>query len=513
MTQPYSFRPTPLALAVGAALSLSSAPVLSAERAGRVLSAVGPVVARSDDGSQRSLARGDRVYVGDLVRTLRGRTQIRLRDGAMVSLDPRTEFEVEGYETEAQADDGGGSAIMSLFRGALRTITGAIGDEPEETYRMNTPVATVGVRGTEYALAYCEDDSCGSGVPDGLYGHVIDERITVRNEAGRSTFASGTYFHVPDGDTPPERILRPPGELFRGGDREDGGSDIDGPDGLFGDDDDLPGDGEADTAGEPLTDEYSQSTETGGQLLSSAAVAGGAAGTGLGSGTAFGLGGACSSDVGCVAGIDEDGNLTRFGSGAAAIDAGSDASLVESGSVAALDVTWGRWEGDILVDDGSTQTTIDGSFPWAYSTNPTSTTELSNVFSATGTLTFNTVGGPSPVGTINGTAWSVSNLSVAMDIGGGTAIIGDGTFGNNDVDLELTGPANINLITDTNTATIDPSDGDRGFRIDVVDSLGPDSGSVEAVFAGDNAEGLVLEFEAIDDSTGEIVEGVKILNQ
>ncbi len=182
-----------------------------------------------------------------------------------------------------------------------------------------------------------------------------------------------------------------------------------------------------------------------------------------------------------------------------------------------MDATWGRWDGDIVVDDSQTEQTVTGSFPWAYSENPTTTDELSDVFSAPGTLSYGTMSGPSPVGTVNGDSWTVSNLSVDMSIGGGTADINTG-----DVVLDLTGPGSLEVLENLNsmegTATIDPSNGDRSFVVSLEGSSGEDTGVLQAGFAGDSADGMLVNFTAEDfDYSGgplqEVISGVKILEQ
>ncbi len=503
MSQPKPMQPARLALAVSAALSLSATQTLAAERAGEVLSSAGPVIARSGDGSARSLSRGQAVYPGDVIKTNRGRAQIRFADGALVSLDPRTRFAVEQYSGSDDAggggDNGGGSAVMRLFRGAMRTITGAIGDDPEEEYRMETPVATVGIRGTQYALHYCDSDSCGSDVDEGLYGHVTGDAITVENEAGRARFSSGRYFKVADNNTAPQALVAPPGDLFRGDSEPSGSGDADRDEG-----DDLPGTdddavpragagGEADDATPSAT--FSQADSTGvaasAPLLTDTAVAAGVVGeTSLGD--TFSKGGVCISDAQCSAEVGANGTLQQVASIGTlnSADAGSGVTLAESGTVGSLDATWGRWNGDITVNDGAD--TITGNFPWAFSTNPTTEAQFS---SQSGSLTYGQVSGPSP-GADDGTDWTVVSLSIGVDFN---------TPKVTDADLALSSPTSSITLNTIDTASID---GDPvGLNVEL--SKSGDDGSLSGLFVGDDADGIILEFEATDGSTQ--IRGVKIL--
>ncbi len=131
--------------------ALLPAAALGANAAGRVEFAFGDVYAISVNGTQRALARGSNVLGGDTIRTTRGRVHLRLRDGAYVSLKPNTEFRIDEYRFE-KAKPKERRGFFSLLRGGLRTITGLIGKLNRKNYRVHTPVATIGIRGTHYSL-------------------------------------------------------------------------------------------------------------------------------------------------------------------------------------------------------------------------------------------------------------------------------------------------------------------------------------------------------------------------
>ncbi len=115
--------------------------------AGRVEFAVGDVTVAGVDGIQRSLFRGAQLNSGQTVRTNDGRVQVRMTDGAFISLQPDTEFGIKEYRFEGKTD-GSESAFYSLVKGAMRTVTGAIGRVNRNKYLVTTSTATVGIRGT-----------------------------------------------------------------------------------------------------------------------------------------------------------------------------------------------------------------------------------------------------------------------------------------------------------------------------------------------------------------------------
>lgn len=155
-------------------LALTMSGAYAAEPAGTILYTTGKVTAVAADGSRRDLQRRSPVYVGDRLQTAAGaRAQLRFTDGGIIALKPGSELRLDDY---ANADPAGSKNIMSLIKGGFRTMTGAIGQRNREAYKVNTPVATIGVRGTLYEAAFSEGEGLALGVWDG--------GITACNEGG-----------------------------------------------------------------------------------------------------------------------------------------------------------------------------------------------------------------------------------------------------------------------------------------------------------------------------------------
>ena len=71
----------------------------------------------------------------------------------MLTFRPDTKFHIDAYQFNPQAKTGSvGKYVMSLVEGGFRTITGLIAKRNPPDYKVNTPVATIGVRGTDYAV-------------------------------------------------------------------------------------------------------------------------------------------------------------------------------------------------------------------------------------------------------------------------------------------------------------------------------------------------------------------------
>jgi hypothetical protein len=125
--------------------------------AGKVDFVTSGVTVAGRDGQARPLARGAELASGDRVRTSAdGRAQIRFNDGSYVSLQPNTDFAINDYKFEGKDDDRG---FFGLVRGAMRTVTGAVGRVNRNSYRITTPTATVGIRGTGGVIQVQNDGS------------------------------------------------------------------------------------------------------------------------------------------------------------------------------------------------------------------------------------------------------------------------------------------------------------------------------------------------------------------
>lgn len=167
-----------------------------AQQAASIVFATGGAQIVGADGAARPAARGAAVSAGDTVDTADGRAQLRFLDGAVISLQPATQFRVEQFRF---ADQGGRAApedhvVMRFLKGALRAVSGLIGRDKNEQYRMDTAVGTIGIRGTDYAALLGRD---------GLSLTTYSGRVEVCNTGGCAQAGPGQTLLVPDVGTRP----------------------------------------------------------------------------------------------------------------------------------------------------------------------------------------------------------------------------------------------------------------------------------------------------------------------
>jgi hypothetical protein len=168
--------------------------------AGRADFVIGNVEAVAADGSRRPLAKGSEINSGEAISTAAGaRAQVRFTDGGYVSLQPNSQFRVDQYQYKGKTD-GEEKGFFSLLKGGLRAITGAIGHVNRASYRVATPAATIGIRGTGYNAV----------LGDGLTVSVADGIITLTNKGGTLILSQGQSAFVADMNTAPTLTFEQP---------------------------------------------------------------------------------------------------------------------------------------------------------------------------------------------------------------------------------------------------------------------------------------------------------------
>jgi hypothetical protein len=212
-------RPIPRMLWV---LCLLTAPAWASAQptaAGNVVMATGAATASTPAGEIRALEKGSAVFSGETLHTAPGSfVNVKFSDGSYTLLRPGTRLEISAYAYTAPAAEAepaspaeasptptatptpaavapapttaptatppplaavttaAGSpvpdrAFLRLLKGGFRAVSGAIGKLNQEDYRISTPVATIGIRGTQPFVQLVEDDSPfidQMGLPEGL---------------------------------------------------------------------------------------------------------------------------------------------------------------------------------------------------------------------------------------------------------------------------------------------------------------------------------------------------------
>ncbi|OGA68992.1 MAG: hypothetical protein A3G81_08320 [Betaproteobacteria bacterium RIFCSPLOWO2_12_FULL_65_14] len=186
---------------------------------GEVTHLSGAVLARRADGQTRILTVRSTVDEGDILATADNSfARVRFPDGTDLVMRPNSQIRIDAYKYEEAAPERD-NVIFSLIKGGLRTVTGLLAKRNPNKYRLATPTATVGIRGTLFGTQFCNDDCAGlqtpSGRPleNGLHVDVSDGAIIISTNAGSQEFRIGEFGYVANINVLPVHI--PPEQGFR----------------------------------------------------------------------------------------------------------------------------------------------------------------------------------------------------------------------------------------------------------------------------------------------------------
>lgn len=199
-----------LALACALILCANS---FAGEKIGTVINLSGPLFARKADGSSKVLSRNSVIEEGDTIITEKGTYgRVRFTDNSEMTLRPNTQIKISNYKfNEAKPRED--SAVYDLAKGGLRAVTGLVGKRGDkDSYKLNTPTGTIGIRGTTYEATLCTNN-CGTLQP-GLYVAVLNGAIHVTNGGGTQNFTAGQFGFTPGFKTPPVILPSNPGIQF-----------------------------------------------------------------------------------------------------------------------------------------------------------------------------------------------------------------------------------------------------------------------------------------------------------
>ncbi len=185
-----------------------AAPSIEAQPIGTVESLDGSVTVIHADGTQSELKVGAPVFQGDELVTGDGASVgIVLADDTVFSMGENGALVLDEMVYDPATQEG--SVSMSVMEGVFTFVSGQIAKTDPDAMTVNTPVATIGIRGTQVGLDLREGQPMSVVLMeerDGLVGEVVvtnDGGVQILNTAHQgttvSTFADAptAAFHVP----------------------------------------------------------------------------------------------------------------------------------------------------------------------------------------------------------------------------------------------------------------------------------------------------------------------------
>ena len=176
-----------LASGLACAQTGGAAPAASRTEAGKITLVAGSVGITAPDRTRRTPKQGDTLYEGDIVNTgADGELQAEMLDSGVIAVRSNTQMGITKYSAQGDAND---TSIFSLVKGSFRSITGWIGKNNPARYAINTPTATIGVRGTDHEPTVIPEGST-TGEP-GTYDKVTAGGSYIQGKTGRVDVTPG----------------------------------------------------------------------------------------------------------------------------------------------------------------------------------------------------------------------------------------------------------------------------------------------------------------------------------
>ena len=170
-----------LVLVIGFGALAVSGPSFAQRAQGYVLEVSGNVTGQVGTGQPAKVEKGQTLVNNATVTTAaQSFAVLKFEDGTAILLKENTSFQVQHYTYNPKAPENA-NAIFNLVRGGLRMITGLVTSRNRDALKVATPVATIGIRGTEFMAELVNP----------LFLQVINGVITATNAAGSVAFSAG----------------------------------------------------------------------------------------------------------------------------------------------------------------------------------------------------------------------------------------------------------------------------------------------------------------------------------
>ena len=163
------------------------------EEMGVLHDAAGDVRVESDCLMEQPIAKGALLEKSMVISTAeKSHAVLKFEDGQVIALQANSVFKIHDYRLDFQSVENN-NIFFSMLKGGVRSITGLLGKIRPEAFRLQTPNAVVGIRGTDFMT-----------VMDGkMYLHVTSGWVKLENAAGKMNLHAGETAVVASADAKP----------------------------------------------------------------------------------------------------------------------------------------------------------------------------------------------------------------------------------------------------------------------------------------------------------------------
>jgi len=161
----------------------------NAEPAGIVDLLDGSATRTDITGAKTSLRQNGNIEEGDTIETAAdSELHIKMNDAGFFSVRPNTRIKIDQFQANGTDTD---VSVVSILKGALRSITGFVGKVNPGAVKFHTATATIGIRGTDHEIIYIPEDEANADQPAGTHHIVYEGKTTFENDQGLLDVTAG----------------------------------------------------------------------------------------------------------------------------------------------------------------------------------------------------------------------------------------------------------------------------------------------------------------------------------
>ncbi len=191
-------------------VSAGNANVTTKHEIGQVTMIIGQSYATGADGDKRRLKQASGIFVGDRIETNGGaHVHIRFIDEGRISVRPESRLYIKKYHTD-EKNPANNVIRFYLEQGVLRSISGKATEAAHDRYRLNTPIAALGVLGTDYVIRTTDKSTWAAVYSGGIalapIGGGCDQGALgiCANAIALTAEMNGKYLEINAGDIKPK---------------------------------------------------------------------------------------------------------------------------------------------------------------------------------------------------------------------------------------------------------------------------------------------------------------------
>lgn len=181
--------------------------------AGHIQFVIGNVQITEAGGKTRAAQKGDAINEGDtLTSAAKSTAQVKMQDGGLIAVRADSRLKFDQFEFNGK-EDGKEKNFFSLAQGGLRAVSGMIGRTNKQNYKISTPTATIGIRGTDHETVVIPPGG-GNMAPPGTYNMVNIGETAMTTNLGTVNVRPGDGMAFSPGMNQPPVVMPVNTQLF-----------------------------------------------------------------------------------------------------------------------------------------------------------------------------------------------------------------------------------------------------------------------------------------------------------